>query len=390
MFENNQEEITGVSSLDPERQKLAKEYARIRRKYMLLDLLLGATLLLAWLLLGWSALLRDWIFSWTQNPWIAVLVYGGLFGGAFMILDLPLSYYTGYALPHRYQQSNQDLKSWIVDQIKNLAITAVLGGILLEIVYLVLRSAPDSWWLWTAGILLLFNVLLANLAPILLFPLFYKFTPLEDEYQDLIERLLDMAEKSDTHVAGVYRFDMSKKTKAANAGLTGIGNTRRIILGDTLLDEFQIDEIETVLAHELGHQKNHDIPLGMIFQTVLTLGGLFLTSRGLIWGVNVFGYMSISDIAVLPLFALILGLYGLITLPISNGFSRWRENLADEFAIQLTGKAKAYKSALTRLSNQNLAEIDPEPWVEFLLHSHPALKKRIARADSFQISEVKS
>ena len=147
--------------------------------------------------------------------------------------------------------------------------------------------APESWWLWTAGILLVFNVLLANLAPVLLFPIFYKFTPLEDEYQDLTERLLDLAKKSGTHVAGVYRFDMSKRTKAANAGLTGLGNTRRIILGDTLLDEFQMDEIETVLAHELGHQKNHDIPLGMIFQTILTLGGLYLTSLGLIWGVSV-------------------------------------------------------------------------------------------------------
>lgn len=383
MFENDQEEITGASTLDPERQQLAKEYARIRRKFMLLDLLLGFILLLAWLLLGWSAQLRDWILSWTQIPWVAVLIFGGLFGGAFTVLDLPLSYYTGYVLPHRYQQSNQNLKSWVVDLIKNLSLSAVLGGVLLEIIYLVLRSSPESWWLWTAGILLLFNVLLANLAPVLLFPIFYKFTPLEDEYQDLTERLLDLAKKSSTYVAGVYRFDMSKRTKAANAGLTGLGNTRRITLGDTLLDEFQIDEIETVLAHELGHQKNHDIPLGMIFQTVLTLGGLYLTSLGLIWGVSVFGFKSISDIAALPLFALFLGIYGLFTMPISNAFSRWRENLADEFALQITGKAEAYKSALTRLSNQNLAEVDPEPWVEFLLHSHPSLSKRIRRAENF-------
>lgn len=383
MIGNNHEEINGISTLDPERQKLAIEYARIRRRYMLLDLLLGTSLLLAWLLLGWSTLLRDWIFSWTQNPWLAILVFGGLFGGAFTILDLPLSYYTGFILPHRYRQSNQDLKDWVIDQIKNLAISAVFGGILLEIVYLILRTAPNSWWLWTAGILLIFNVLLTNLAPIFLFPIFYKFTPLEDDFQDLTTRLLDLAEKSGTHVAGVYRFDMSKRTKAANAALTGLGNTRRIILGDTLLDEFQIDEIETVLAHELGHQKNHDIPLGMIFQTILTLGGLYLTSLGLIWGSSVLGFESVSDIAALPLFALFLGLYGLITMPISNAFSRWRENLADEFALNLTGKAEAYKSALTRLTNQNLAEIDPEPWVEILLHSHPALSKRIQRAENF-------
>ena len=390
MIGNNQEDIFGISTLDPERQKLAKEYASIRRKYLLLDLLLGVILLLAWLLLGWSTLLRDWINNWTQIPWIAILAYGCVFGGVFIVLDLPLSYYTGYVLPHRYQQSNQDLKGWIVDLIKNLLISAVLGGVLLEIIYLVLRSAPDSWWLWTAGILLLFNVLLANLAPVLLFPIFYKFTPLGEEYQDLTDRLLDLAKKSGTYVSGVYRFDMSKRTKAANAGLTGLGNTRRIILGDTLLDEFQLDEIETVLAHELGHQKNHDIPLGMVVQTFLTLGGLYLTSLGLTWGVSVLGFRSVSDIAALPLFALFLGLYGLLTTPISNAFSRWRENLADKFALQVTGKAEAFKSALTRLSNQNLAEVDPEPWVEYLLHSHPALKKRISRADSFQFSKRKS
>ncbi len=384
MIEGNQEGRAGLSTLDPERQKLAKEYARIRRRYLLLDLTLGAVLLLAWLLLGWSALLRDWILGWTRNPWLAILVYGGIFGGIFTILDLPLSYYTGYILPHRYKQSNQNLKGWIADLIKNLLISSVIGGALIEIIYLVLRTAPENWWLWTGGILLLFNVLLANLAPILLFPIFYKFSLLEDEYQDLTERLLNLAEKAGTHVIGVYRFDMSTRTKAANAGLTGLGNTRRIILADTLLDEFQADEIETILAHELGHQKNHDILLGMAFQTILTLGGLYLTSLGLVWGVSFFGFESVSDIAALPLFALSLGIYGLITMPIGNAFSRWRENLADEFALQITGKAEAYKSALTRLSNQNLAEVDPEPWVEFLLHSHPALKKRIQRAENFQ------
>lgn len=383
MVENNQEDFAGPSLLDLERQKLAIEYARIRRRYMLLDLLVGAVLLVAWLVLGWSTLLRDWILSWTGKPWLAVLAFGGIFSGLFTILDLPISFYTGYILPHRYKQSNQNLKGWIGDVIKNLLISALLGGLLLEIIYLVLRTAPDTWWLWTAGILLVFNVLIANLAPVLLFPIFYTFSPLEDEYQDLTERLLNLADKTGTQVMGVYHFDMSRRTKAANAGLTGLGNTRRIILGDTLLDEFQPDEIETVLAHELGHQKNHDIPLGMVFQTLLTLGGLYLTSLGLTWGVSVFGFESVSDIASLPLFALFLGIYGLITMPIGNAFSRWREYLADDFSLQITGKPEAYKSALIRLSNQNLAEIDPEPWVEFLLHSHPALKKRIQRADEF-------
>ena len=227
--------------LDPQRQKQAKEYAKIRRRFMLLDLVLGTVLLLVWLLPGWSALLRDWIFSWTQNQWAAVITFGAVFGVVFSVLDLPLTFYTGYILPHRYGQSNQTLGGWWGDLIKSILLSAVIGGFLLEIVYLVLRTAPDTWWLWTAGFLLLFNVLLANLAPVLLFPIFYKFSPLADEHANLQERLIKLAERAGTNVEGVFKFDMSRRTKAANAGLTGLGNTRRIILGDTLLEEFKVE-----------------------------------------------------------------------------------------------------------------------------------------------------
>jgi STE24 endopeptidase len=173
---------------------------------------------------------------------------------------------------------------------------------------------------------------------------------------------------------------MSRRTKAANAALTGLGNTRRILLGDTLLKEFSPDEIETVLAHELGHHVHRDIPLGILIESLVTLGGLYLASLALNWGVVAFGLDGPADIAALPLFVLVIGLYSLLTMPLSNAYSRWRERLADEYALQATHNGSAYASALTRLANQNLAEVDPEPWVEFLLYSHPALGKRIALA----------
>lgn len=372
--------------LDPLRQEQARQYAKIRRRFMFLDLVLGIALLLLWLLLGWSVLLRDWILSWTQNQWVAVIVFGAFFGIVFSLLNLPLSFYTGYILPHRYGQSTQTLRGWGSDLMKSAILSAALGGFVVEILYLVLRTAPETWWLWTAGFLLLFNVLLTNLAPVILFPVFYKFSPLGEEHPNLQARLISLANKAATNVTGVFKFDMSRRTKAANAGLTGLGNTRRIILGDTLLKEFSADEIETILAHELGHHINHDIPLSMVFQTTLTLGGLYLTSLGLSWGISRLGFGSISDIASLPLFGLSLGAYGLITSPLSNGFSRWREGLADDAALHLTGKGDTYASALTRLSNQNLAEVDPEPWVEFLLYSHPSLNKRIQKAQRYSSS----
>jgi STE24 endopeptidase len=178
----------------------------------------------------------------------------------------------------------------------------------------------------------------------------------------------------------VFKYDMSKRTKSANAALTGIGNTRRIVLGDTLINEFTADEIETVLAHELGHHVHRDIPLFIAFGTLSTTLSLYLASLALTWAIGFFGFTSTSDIAALPALGLILGLYGLITMPLDNAISRWREGMADDYALQSTNKHEAFASAFTRLANQNLGEIDPEKWVVFLFYSHPPLGERIAKA----------
>jgi STE24 endopeptidase len=375
-------------TIDSERQKKAKEYARISRRLMLVDLALGGAYILAWLVFGWSAGLKQALSGLTANTWLLVAMYAAIFGGIYLLVNLPLSYYEEFVLPHRYDQSNQDLKGWVSDQIKGLLVGAVLGGAVLEIIYAVLRAFPDTWWLWAAGILLIFSVLLANLAPVLLYPIFNKFVPLEAEHADLIDRLMRLAERAHTKVQGVYKFDISRRTKSANAALTGLGNSRRIILGDTLINEFSPDEIETVLAHELGHHVNNDIPLLIAVQTVLTLVGLYLAAQGLKWGVGIFGFSSPADIATLPVFALVMGAYGLVTMPATNAFSRWRERLADAYALKSTGKSKALASAFARLANQNLSDADPEPWVEFLLYSHPALSKRIQMAEDFERTKI--
>ena len=367
--------------LDPERQKRAKQYARINRRLMVLDLLISGLYMLAWLFLGWSQVLKDWLIQFTTNDWLLVLFFVMIMGGILFIINLPLSFYQGYILPHRFELSTQKLSGWITDQVKGVLLGGVLGMIVLEIIYAILREFPTFWWLWAAGILLVFNAILANLAPTLIMPLFNKFVPLGEEHADLADRLLQLAKRSGTYVRGVFTFDMSRRTKQANAGLTGLGNTRRIIIGDTLLNEFTPDEIETIMAHELGHQVNKDIPLGILFGSVTTLVGFYLASVVLNWGVEYFHFEGPADIAAFPLFVLVLGLYGLVTMPIENGFSRWRERRADEYALSLTHNGTAYASALKRLANQNLADADPEEWVEWLLYSHPALGKRIAMAE---------
>ncbi|MCJ7658562.1 MAG: M48 family metallopeptidase [Anaerolineales bacterium] len=369
-------------AIDNERQELAKEYARIRRRLMLVELLIGGLYTLSWLVFGWSSELKEISVSITDNEWILVAIFGMVFGGIYYLIMVPLSYFSGFVLPHRFGLSTQTLLGWVVDQIKGLGVGLILGFILLEIIYALLRVAPDTWWILAALAMLLFNVILANLAPVILFPIFYKFVPLGDDHAELVERLMELSKEADTYVKGVFKFDMSRRTKAANAGLTGLGNTRRIILGDTLIEEFTMDEIETILAHELGHHINKDIPLGILIESLITLIGLYAASLVLSWGTQSLGFNGPSDVAAMPLFVLVMGVYGLITMPLGNAYSRWRERLADAYAIEVTRNGTAYASALTRLANQNLADANPEPWVEFLLYSHPSLGRRIAYAET--------
>jgi len=369
-----------MTVLDPEKQKQAKEYARIRRRLWVVDTIFSTLYFLAWILLGWAIALRVALSKVTTNEWLLVPLFVAVFGGIYFLLNLPLGYYSGFVLPHRFGQSNQTLKDWIIDQLKGLAVGAPFGLILLELLYLALRVTGDLWWLWAAGGLLVFNVLLINLAPILIMPLFNKYVPLDDEHKELADRLLKLAERAQTKVRGVFKFDMSKRTKSANAALTGIGNTRRIVLGDTLINEFSTDEIETVLAHELGHHVHRDIPVLVTFGILSMTLGLYLASLGLNWAIGTFGFTSPADVAALPALGLIFGIYDFFTMPLNNAISRWRENMADDYALQATGKHEAFASAFTRLANQNLGEVDPESWVVFMFYSHPPLGERIEKA----------
>jgi len=372
------------TKLDPERQKQAKQYARIRRRLWLVDTTFSGLYALAWLFFGLAIPLRIWLMTFTDDQWLLVALFVGIFGGIYSLINLPLGYYSGFVLPHRFGQSNQSFKDWVIDQIKGLAVGAPIGLLLLELLYLALRVTGDLWWLWAAGWMLIFSVLLSNLAPILIMPLFNKYVPLGDEHKELAERLLALAQRANTKVRGVFKFDMSKRTKSANAALTGIGNTRRIVLGDTLISEFSTDEIETVLAHELGHHVHRDIPLFITFGTVSTTISLFLASLALNWAIGYFGFSSPADIAAFPALSIILGAYGLITMPVDNAVSRWREEMADDYALQSTGKSEAFASAFTRLANQNLGEVDPEKWVVFMFYSHPPLGERIAKANNWK------
>ncbi len=374
--------------LDEERQQKAREYARIRRRLSFISLGFGAVCIAVVLGFGLDSWLRNLLAPlavWQPvQGWrpLQILVYLVILVVVYEILTLPLGYYSGYILPHRYGLSTMKLSGWIGDLLKGFALGVVLEVCALELIYLLLAVQPQTWWLWVALVMLFFSVLMANLAPILLFPLFYKFKPLPEG--ELTERLLALARKANTRVRGVFSMEMSSKTTAANAALMGLGNTRRIVLGDTMLDRYTTDEIEVVLAHELGHQVHRDIWKLIISQTILTLVGLSIANLLLHWAVNsLHHYQALTDPAIMPFLFLLMGLYGLIVMPIGNSYTRYVEYQADEYALETTRKIDAFKSAMTRLANQNLADAEPSPLVEFLFLDHPSIKNRLRHADAF-------
>ncbi len=373
-----------MADLDPEKLEKANRYARIKRLLWLVDVLFSAVYFLAWIIFGWSKDVSTWIKASIANEWLLIGCFAAVFGGMYYLLDLPLDFYGGYTLPHRFGQSTQTLKGWVADQLKGLLIGIPLGLVILELVYLALRMTGGLWWLWTGIGMLFFSVILANLYPVLIMPLFNKFIPLGEEHAELAGRLVKLAGNARTRVRGVFKYDMSRRTKAASAFLAGIGSTRRIVLSDTLISEFTPDEIETVLAHELGHQVHNDIPLLIAFSTVLTIGGLYLASLGMQWAARYFGLAGAADIAGLPALGLLLGAFELITQPLNNAVVRSRERMADQYALQATGKNTAFASAFARLANQNLSEVDPEAWVIFMFYDHPPLKQRMEMARNWK------
>ena len=369
------------TEMSAERQARAKEYAGIRRRLYFARTVATLVVLALLVITPLSKAVRTAIEGRATNQWLVVPIFLIIFGLTAEIVTFPLGVYSGWHLPRQYGLSHQTFRDWLLDLAKGSVIGGVLGLGMVELLYWGLRRLPDWWWLAGGAVYLLFSVVLSNLAPVLIMPLFNKFTPIEDAA--LRERMLGLAERAGTQVRGVFTMDFSRRTTAANAFVTGIGGSRRFVLGDTLIANYTPEEVEVVMAHELGHHVHGDIWRGMAFDTIVTLIGLFVANLLLHAGVDAFGYREVGDVAAFPLFALILSAFGLVTMPLTNAYSRAHERAADAYALTLTGNAPAFVTAMQRLANQNLAETDPPRWVVLLFYSHPPLADRIQRGETF-------
>ena len=247
--------------------------------------------------------------------------------------------------------------------------------------YFLLTTWPEWWWLASAAVFTAAMFGLAKLLPLVLLPIFYKFTPLDRE--SLRSRLVSLSERAGVPVLGVYEWGLGEKTRRANAALVGTGSTRRIIVSDTLLAEYSDDEIEVILAHELAHHVHRDILTSLIAESALLLASFYAAAvvLGAVW--ERIGLRSPSDVAGLPLLLLVGGAVSVVATPAVNALSRWNERRADRYALALTNRPAAFISAMKRLASQNLADERPSRTVLWLFHTHPPIEQRIEAAKQF-------
>ena len=356
---------------------LAKSYSQQRYLISIIDMFYGVALLLVFLGSGLPLLLEDFISGLMPWAYLSVPVFLLIALLAYYLLTLPLNFYAGYTLEHKFNLSKQGIGSWWIDQLKSCLLSYVIILILVSCFYWIL-SRFDQWWLFVSLFWIFFSVVLAKLTPVLIIPLFFKYKKLEDE--SLRQRILGLAQKMRVKLLDVFEIDFSRKTLKANAAFTGMGRTKRVILADTLKDKYTHDEIESILAHEFAHfQRRHILKL-IIINSFLTLGLFYLVFKTSPYLLGVFNLGSLTQTASLPLIFLYFMLFGIISQPFEAYVSRKFEREADSLALKTTRNKEAFISTMEKLAGQNLADRNPHPLIKFFFFDHPPIDERIKSA----------
>src|SRR5688500_11754057 len=346
-------------------------YHRLRRRASILSTAAAAAVLIALTITPASRVLANLSAGYASLyvVFLAVLIEA---------VTLPLAFQIGWRIERKYGLSRETAGAWLRDQLKGFAIGLPLAMAAAEIVYFAARMWPERWWLAAAGALTLGMIALAHVAPVVLMPLFVRTQPLDRP--ELSKRLAALSQRAGVPVVGVFEWELGARTSKANAALTGMGATRRILLSDTLLAAYSDDEIEVILAHELAHHVHRDLWVAVAVESVLLSLGAYAAFVVLRLAGPSFGVLSPADVAGLPMLLLTAGALSLALSPVARALSRRQEHRADQFALKMTGTPAAFISAMRRLGAQNLAEEEPSTLTRVLFHSHPPLAERLRRA----------
>lgn len=367
--------------LNKERQKLARRYEKEKRILGLASMILSFIILLAFYDSGLSLRLAT---AFAQRAVIlAFLVYVASCLGIWAVLSFPLNFYIGYCHEHRWNFSNQTVKSWLVEKLKSFFVNLFIIYILLGLVLGIMARFPQMWWLVAGLAMALVSVVLATLYPVVIMPVFNKYTPIQDP--SLTAALDKILAKGGLKSSGFFKEDMSRQTKKENAFLAGLGKTRRVILGDNLMKAMSVPEIESIIAHEVGHYRYRHIWKNIFLGTCQQIIVLWLVHLTM---TSIFpNFLSSArwNLALFPLFAVFAGIFsGLLFGPLGLALSRRFESRADQYALENIAAQTAFATALAGLADRNLSNAYPSWWVKTLFYSHPPIGERLKAADDFQ------
>jgi STE24 endopeptidase len=372
---------------DPTRARAARSLGNAARAWWAIDLALATIALAVVVATGMHVALRDAIpsgASWAP-PRVAFAVQAGIYVGALafggVLLGTPAAWFGGHRLLKSHGLGTQSARGWLRDYAIASAIGTGLSGAFGFVVGGLCFSHPGSWWAWATAVGAIGTLFVTYLAPVVILPLFYRGRPLpEGEVRDA---LVNLAARAGTGIRTCVVIDQSRRSRAANAAVVGIGQTRRIVVTDTLLGGgYATSEIGAILAHELGHHVRRDVPWAIATEVAIFGVCLFAAESARDASAVAVGLIGPADLAGLPVLALTSGACFLAAMPLRKGLSRWREARADAYGVALTGDRAAWASTLRRLAVQNLAEVDPHPFVEWATYSHPSIRRRLIAVET--------
>jgi len=330
---------------------------------------------------GWSRKLRDVSERIARWPFVAAMLFVVLFTLLSTLLEFPLTYYSGFVVPHQFDLTDQTFPAWLWDETKGLLISIAISAPLVALMLLAMRKIR-RWWLvvWLASIpLIIFFIVIA---PVFLDPVFNKFVPLKD--QVLKQKLLDLASKAGIEGGRVYEVDKSKQTRTMNAYVTGIGPTKRIVMWDTILAKMNHDELLAVMGHEMGHYVLKHMWKGLGFGLVISFFVLLIGQKFYERGLGRFGIRGPGDPASFPWFLVVVSVITFFLTPVLTGYSRWQEHQSDIFSLEMTHDNVSMASAFVKLSEDSKSNPRPHPFIEFWRYSHPSIARRVEFALAYK------
>jgi STE24 endopeptidase len=371
--------------------KTARSDAYFEGGYWLIlwDFLYGIVVVLLLLNLRWSARMRDLSERVTRFKPIHTFVYWLQYLVLTTILTFPLTVYEGYFREHKYGLATQTFGPWMSDQLKNLGVNLVLGGILVVMLFGIVRRLPRTWWIWGSVATILFLVFVVLISPVYIFPIFNKVTRLDDP--KIVDPILSMARANGIPAKDVFEIDASKQTTRMSANVSGFASTMRITLNDNLLRRGSPEEIQAVMGHEMGHYVMNHIYKSTMYQLIVTVVAFAYLYWGLNWALQRWGekwqIRGVDDTAVLPLVVLLVSIFGFVNTPLDNTFTRTQEYEADMYGLNTSRQPDGFAQAAIHLGEYR--KMSPMPIEEWIFFDHPSGHNRIFAAMRWKAENLK-